>query len=121
VLFSELSPRPHDTGLVTLVSQRLSQFDLHLRAILGLPVPEVTVQRPGASAAVRADRAVECPAYTGVPDAVGVPETDLRLFGKPDAYPDRRMGVAVATAEDTDTARERARTAADHVTVHDDA
>ncbi len=121
VLFSELSPRPHDTGLVTLASQTLSQFELHLRAVLGLPVPDVEVTRPGASAAIRADRAIDQPAFEGVGDALSVSESDLRLFGKPDAYPGRRMGVAVATGDDVETARERAQTAAAHVEVHDDA
>ncbi|PSP80550.1 phosphoribosylglycinamide formyltransferase 2 [Halobacteriales archaeon QS_4_69_225] len=121
VLFSELSPRPHDTGLVTLASQRRSQFDLHLRAILGLPVPEVTVDRPGASAALVADEPLDRPAVTGVEEALATPETDLRLFGKPDAYAGRRMGVAVATADDTDTARERAAAAVDRLEIGDDA
>lgn len=121
VLFSELSPRPHDTGLVTLASQNLSQFELHLRAILGLPVPEIRVERPGASHAIVAGESVERPAYAGVGDAFGVPEADLRLFGKPDAYAGRRLGVAVATGENLETARDRAERAADAVRIEDDA
>ncbi|MFB6193494.1 MAG: formate-dependent phosphoribosylglycinamide formyltransferase [Halobaculum sp.] len=121
VLFSELSPRPHDTGLVTLASQNLSQFELHLRAILGLPVPEIRVERPGASHAIVASESVERPAYAGVGDAFGVPEADLRLFGKPDAYAGRRLGVAVATGENLETARDRAERAADAVRIEDDA
>ncbi len=121
VLFSELSPRPHDTALVTLASQNLSQFELHLRAILDLPVPDIRVERPGASAALVADEPVEQPAYEGVADALAVPETDLRLFGKPDAYAGRRMGVVVATGDGTDTARERADRAATSVRIVDDA
>ncbi|ERG96180.1 formate-dependent phosphoribosylglycinamide formyltransferase [Haloquadratum walsbyi] len=120
VIFSELSPRPHDTGLVTLVSQRVSQFDLHLRAILGLPVPEVAVERPGASAAVVVDESLTRPAFTGVDEAVSVSEVDMRLFGKPEAYAGRRMGAAVATAADIDTARKRASEAVDCIGVIDD-
>jgi phosphoribosylglycinamide formyltransferase 2 len=121
VLFSELSPRPHDTGLVTLATQRLSQFALHVRAVLGLPIPEIELCEPGASAAVVAETARSEPAYEGVDAALAEPGTDLRLFGKPDAYPGRRMGVAVATAPDLDRARERATAAADRVRVVEDA
>lgn len=121
VLFSELSPRPHDTGLVTLATQRLSQFDLHLRATLGLPVPAVTVERPGASTALVAEESLDQPGFVGVDEALSTPETDLRLFGKPEAYPGRRMGVAVATAADTDTARERTTGTVEQVDVVDDA
>lgn len=121
VLFSELSPRPHDTGLVTLGTQSASEFELHLRAILGLPVPEVTAERPGASHAVVADRPLDQPAFTGVEAALETPATELRLFGKPDAYDGRRMAVAVSTAEDIETARERAERAATSVDLHDDA
>jgi phosphoribosylglycinamide formyltransferase 2 len=121
VLFSELSPRPHDTGLVTLGTQRLSQFDLHLRAVLGLPVPEVTVERPGASAALVVTESLDRPEFLGVDNALSTPETDLRLFGKPEAYAGRRMGVAVATGSDIDTARNRATEAVDQITVVDNA
>ncbi|MFT4881454.1 MAG: phosphoribosylglycinamide formyltransferase 2 [Natronomonas sp.] len=121
VVFSELSPRPHDTGLVTLGTQRLSQFDLHLRAVLGLPVPEVTVERPGASAALVADEPLDQPGFTGADEALSVPESDLRLFGKPEAYDGRRMGVAVATATDIDSARDRATEAASRVDMVDEA
>ena len=120
VLFSELSPRPHDTGLVTLGTQSVSEFGLHLRAVLGLPVPEVTVERPGASRAVVADEPVATPAFEGVGAALDAPETTLRLFGKPEAYAGRRMGVAVSTAETVETARERAETAATRVDIKDD-
>jgi phosphoribosylglycinamide formyltransferase 2 len=120
VLFSELSPRPHDTGLVTLGSQRHSQFELHLRAVLGLPIPEVTVERPGASAALVADEPVSVPGFTGVSEALTSPETAVRLFGKPDAYAGRRMGVAVATADDTDAARARASEAIDRIDIVED-
>ena len=119
VLFSELSPRPHDTGLVTLASQAHSEFDLHLRAILGLPVPEVEVDAPGASRAIVSEQAMENPAYTGVDSALEVPRTELRLFGKPSAYDGRRMGVAVATGEDVTAARDRAERAAASISITD--
>lgn len=106
VYFSEVSPRPHDTGLVTLASQRFSEFELHARAILGLPI-DVTLVSPGASAVIYG-RSTGPVAFTGVADALAVPEADLRLFGKPMAGTKRRMGVAVATGENTDVARERA-------------
>ena len=120
VLFSELSPRPHDTGLVTLGTQSASEFELHLRAILGLPVPEVTAETPGASHAIVADEPADQPAFTGVGAALETPDTDLRLFGKPSAYDGRRMGVAVSTGADIDTARDRAAQAAAAVEIHDD-
>jgi len=120
VLFSELSPRPHDTGLVTMGTQSASQFELHVRAILGLPIPDVTAERPGASAAIVADEPAETPAYEGVGAAMETPETTIRLFGKPDAYAGRRMGVAVATADDVAAARDRAASAASAVAVRDE-
>jgi phosphoribosylglycinamide formyltransferase 2 len=121
VLFSELSPRPHDTGLVTLGTQSASEFELHLRAILSLPAPEVTVETPGASHAIVAERPLDQPAFSGVEEALNTPATKLRLFGKPDAYDGRRMGVAVSTGDDIETARERAERAATSVDLHDDA
>jgi phosphoribosylglycinamide formyltransferase 2 len=121
VLFSELSPRPHDTGLVTLGSQTMSEFELHVRAILGLPIPEIDNDQPGASAAILADREVDEPAFENVAEALAEPDTELRLFGKPSAYPGRRMGVAVATGEDVEEARRRAREAADAVRIVDEA
>jgi len=120
VLFSELSPRPHDTGLVTMATQSASEFELHVRAILGLPVPDVTAERPGASAAIVADEPADTPAYEGVGTAMAEPETAVRLFGKPEAYAGRRMGVAVATADDVETARDRATAAASAVRVRDE-
>ena len=120
VLFSELSPRPHDTGLVTLAAQNLSQFELHLRAILGLPIPEVRVEQPGSSHAIVADESIDQPVFDGVSDAFAVPEAELRLFGKPDAYDGRRMGVTTATGDDVATARERAERAADCVEIEED-
>jgi phosphoribosylglycinamide formyltransferase 2 len=114
VWFSEVSPRPHDTGLVTLATQRLSEFELHARAILGLPV-DVSLRRPGASAVIYGGMEEKGIAFEGVADALAVPESDLRLFGKPESFKKRRMGVAVATADTTDEARARAKLAASRV------
>jgi phosphoribosylglycinamide formyltransferase 2 len=111
VWFSEVSPRPHDTGLVTLCTQRLSEFELHARAILGLPV-DVSLRRPGASAVIYGGLAEKGIAFEGVAAALAVPESDLRLFGKPESFVKRRMGVAVANADNTDEARRRAKLAA---------
>ncbi|MDO8347321.1 MAG: formate-dependent phosphoribosylglycinamide formyltransferase, partial [Rugosibacter sp.] len=114
VWFSEVSPRPHDTGLVTLATQRLSEFELHARAILGLPV-DVGLRRAGASAVIYGGLAVRGIAFDGVAEALAVPESDLRLFGKPESFVKRRMGVAVANADSTDEARARAKLAASRV------
>ena len=114
VWFSEVSPRPHDTGLVTLASQRLSEFELHARAILGLPV-DTSLRAPGASAVIYGGMDARGIAFEGVADALRVPGADLRLFGKPESFKKRRMGVAVATGDDTDEARRRARQAAGKV------
>jgi phosphoribosylglycinamide formyltransferase 2 len=116
VLFSEVSPRPHDTGLVTLATQRLSEFELHARAILGLPV-DVTLRSAGASAVIYGGVDAKAVAFEGVAEALAVPGTDLRLFGKPESFTKRRMGVAVASADDVDTARSRAAQAAAAVRV----
>ena len=120
VLFSEVSPRPHDTGMVTMATQALSEFALHARAILGLPVPagEIPLLAPGASAVVLADGPGDAPQVTGVAEALAVADdVQVRLFGKPDARPGRRMGVALAAGGDVDGARERARRAAAAVAV----
>ena len=114
VWFSEVSPRPHDTGLVTLASQRFSEFELHARAILGLPV-DVCLRAPGASAVIYGGVDAKGIAFEGVADALNVPGTDLRLFGKPESFKKRRMGVVVATGADTDEARQRAKLAAGKV------
>ncbi len=114
VWFSEVSPRPHDTGLVTLASQYFSEFELHARAILGLPV-DVALLAPGASAVIYGGLDAKGIAFTGIADALSVPGSDLRLFGKPESFKKRRMGVAVATGIDTDEARSRARLAASRV------
>lgn len=111
VYFSEVSPRPHDTGLVTLGTQRLSEFDMHARAILGLPV-DVTLASPGASAVIYGGLDEPAIAFENVAAALAVPETDIRLFGKPESFARRRMGVVIATADDIQTARARAGEAA---------
>ena len=113
--FSEVSPRPHDTGLVTLVSQHLSEFALHARAILGLPV-DTGLRAPGASAVIYGGLEAKGISFEGVDDALRVPGADIRLFGKPESFRKRRMGVALARAADTDTARANARQAAGRVT-----
>jgi phosphoribosylglycinamide formyltransferase 2 len=114
VWFSEVSPRPHDTGLVTLATQRFSEFDLHARAILGLPV-DTTLQSPGASAVIYGGIDEAGIAFDGVAEALAVPHSDLRLFGKPESFVKRRMGVALATGNDISQARERAKLAASKV------
>jgi phosphoribosylglycinamide formyltransferase 2 len=111
VWFSEVSPRPHDTGLVTLVSQTQSEFALHARAILALPV-DTSLRAPGASAVIYGGVDAVGIAFEGVADALAVPETELRLFGKPESFKKRRMGVALARGGDTSEARERAKRAA---------
>lgn len=116
VWFSEVSPRPHDTGLVTLATQTLSEFALHARAILGLPV-DVSQREIGASAVIYGGMEALGVAFEGVAEALSVPTADLRLFGKPEAFERRRMGVALARGETTDQARERAREAASRVRV----
>ena len=114
VWFSEVSPRPHDTGLVTLATQRLSEFELHARAILGLPI-DTALRRPGASAVVYGGMDAKGIAFEGIAEALQVPESELRLFGKPESFVKRRIGVAVANADDTDEARRRAKLAASRV------
>lgn len=116
IWFSEVSPRPHDTGLVTLATQTQSEFALHARAILGLPV-DVSRRDVGASAVIYGGMEAQGVAYEGVAEALSVPTADLRLFGKPEAFERRRMGVATARGDTTDQARERAREAADRVRV----
>lgn len=108
VWFSEVSPRPHDTGMVTMVTQAQSEFELHARAVLGLPV-DTELRVPGASAVIYGGLGAAGIAYEGVDEALRVPRTDLRLFGKPEAYPRRRMGVALAYGGDVADARERAK------------
>jgi phosphoribosylglycinamide formyltransferase 2 len=123
VIFSELSPRPHDTGMVTLISQNLTEFDLHARAILGLPIPAITQYGPAASAVILADRNADTFRIAGLGDALRPPPAgvsiDVRIFGKPSTRPDRRMGVALALVPngDTDAARAAACAAAGRVKI----
>ena len=114
VWFSEVSPRPHDTGMVTMASQSQSEFDLHARAILGLPV-NTALRSPAASAVIYGQHEAVGIAFEGVAEALAVPGSDIRLFGKPQSYARRRMGVALATAEDIETARRHAKEAASRV------
>ncbi len=114
VWFSEVSPRPHDTGMVTLCTQRLNEFELHARAILGLPV-DTSLRAVGASAVIYGQMDEKGIAFHGVDEAMRVPESDIRLFGKPESFKKRRMGVALANGKDTDEARARAKLAASKV------
>lgn len=114
VWFSEVSPRPHDTGMVTMCSQVQSEFTIHARAILGLPV-DVSLRAPGASAVIYGQHEAAGIAFKNVDEALRVPNSDIRLFGKPESFARRRMGVALATGSDTDEARARAKLAASKV------
>ncbi len=114
VWFSEVSPRPHDTGLVTLCTQWQSEFELHARAILGLPV-NTQLRNPGASAVIYGGLEGRGLVFEGIDEALRVPGTDLRLFGKPESFARRRMGVALAAHDELDVARERAKLAASRV------
>ena len=118
VLFSEVSPRPHDTGMVTMLSQPTSEFALHVRAVLGLPVraDDVAVARPCASAVVLGTE-TGVPTYDGLGDALAVPTAQVRVFGKPSSHPGRRLAVALAQGDTVEQARDRARTAAAAVRV----
>jgi len=112
VIFSELSPRPHDTGLVTLISQNLNEFELHLRAILGIPIPEIVCDKPSASRVILAARKNSEVSYTGIEEALSQSNTNVFIFGKPSSTEGRRMGVAVAKAKTIEEAREKADKAA---------
>jgi phosphoribosylglycinamide formyltransferase 2 len=116
VIFSEVSPRPHDTGLVTIGSQQWSQFALHARAILGLPVPPIRVLRPAFSVALLGE-GTGVPMFSGLDAALAVPETHVRLFGKPECRGHRRLAVAIATGETIDEARTRARACASAIKI----
>ena len=117
VYFSEVSPRPHDTGMVTMVSQHMSEFELHARAVLELPIREITMIQPGASAVILADGPGENPYFVGMDAALRIPGTKLRLFGKPICRKNRRMGVALAIADTVEEARKRAKFSASMVSV----
>jgi phosphoribosylglycinamide formyltransferase 2 len=107
VIFSEVSPRPHDTGLVTLVSQNMSEFELHVRAILGLPIPEIKTIQPGASRVILAAKDSTQISFEGIDEALAEEGTTIRLFGKPSSRPHRRMGVCLALADSVEAAREK--------------
>ncbi|WP_151734649.1 formate-dependent phosphoribosylglycinamide formyltransferase [Paenibacillus tengchongensis] len=112
VLFSEVSPRPHDTGMVTMVTQDLSEFALHVRAILGFPLDSVQLLTPGASATLKSETAAADYAVTGIGEALSLPRTQVRVFGKPEARAGRRMAVALSAAEEVEIARTTAKQAA---------
>ncbi|PIE41113.1 MAG: phosphoribosylglycinamide formyltransferase 2 [Gammaproteobacteria bacterium] len=117
VIFSEVSPRPHDTGMVTLISQDLSEFALHARAILGLPIPAIRQWGPAASAVILVDGESDNVSFSGMEQALRQPDTQLRLFGKPGVQGQRRMGVALALADDVAAAVSKAKQAADCISV----
>lgn len=118
VYFSEVSPRPHDTGMVTMISQNMSEFELHVRAIAGLPIGEITLLSPSASAVILSTITTDRPIFTGINEALKVPTSKLRIFGKPKAYPNRRMAVALAIGSTVEQARERAKACASAIGVH---
>ncbi len=118
VIFSEVSPRPHDTGMVTLISQNLSEFALHTRAFLGLPIPVIRQHGPAASAVILADGDSHQVAFSGLENALADVDTELRLFGKPEVHGKRRMGVALALGANTEDARQKAVTCAGQVEIH---
>jgi len=117
VYFSEISPRPHDTGMVTMISQDLSEFALHARAILGLPIPNIKLHGPSASVALRVDGKSELISYSGLEDALSEPDTSLRLFGKPSINGHRRLGVILARGASVDEAIGKAKNAANKIEV----
>jgi phosphoribosylglycinamide formyltransferase 2 len=117
VYFSEVSPRPHDTGMVTLISQNLSEFALHVRAFMGLPVPAIRMHNPSASAVILPEGLSDDISYGNIGNALKQPDTDLRLFGKPEIAGRRRMGVALASGTDIEDARAKARQVADAVEI----
>lgn len=118
VWFSEVSPRPHDTGLVTLISQDLSEFALHVRAILGLPIPNIRSRGAAASCALLVEGESQNLRFSGLDDALAEADTQLRLFGKPELHGSRRLGVALALGEDVEQARSKARSVVDRVLIH---
>ncbi|WP_088103908.1 formate-dependent phosphoribosylglycinamide formyltransferase [Halalkalibacter urbisdiaboli] len=117
VYFSEVSPRPHDTGMVTLATQNLSEFALHVRAILGFPITEIVLHTPGASHAIKAWEESKTYQVTGIGEALAVPNTEVRLFGKPETKIGRRMAVTLSTAETVEVANEKAKEAAEKVKI----
>ena len=108
VIFSELSPRPHDTGMVTLVSQNINEFELHLRAFLNLPIPNISLLKPSATRVIISDKESNTPSYSGLNEALELENTKVLIFGKPIAKKGRRMGVVLSTDDDLNIARENA-------------
>jgi phosphoribosylglycinamide formyltransferase 2 len=119
VIFSEVSPRPHDTGMVTLATQHWSEFALHARAILGLPISVIRRHSIGASVALRADAELKSPVLDGLAEAYATPDVDVRFFGKPSAGPRRRLGVVLASAETWDGALAKAKRVANGLKLRD--
>jgi len=119
VMFSEVSPRPHDTGMVTMATQTWSEFALHARAILGLPIPAVRRHAAGASVALRAETQLASPALDGLAEAYATPDVDVRFFGKPTAGPRRRLGVVLATDATAEAALAKAKRIADGLRIRD--
>ncbi|HNA78357.1 MAG TPA: formate-dependent phosphoribosylglycinamide formyltransferase, partial [Turneriella sp.] len=117
VWFSEVSPRPHDTGMVTMISQNYSEFALHARALLGLPLPEIQILAPSASYVVLGEGKSQNLSYTGLEAALSDPQVSLRLFSKPEIDGERRLGVVLATGKNTDDARQRAGSAMEKVKI----
>lgn len=117
VIFSEVSPRPHDTGMVTMISQDLSQFALHARAILGLPVPDIHFYGPSASSVILVSGESQQPVFNNVAEALKLSETQLRLFGKPEVQGQRRMGVALARGKDIKQAKQKAISVSDNISI----
>ena len=117
IIFSELSPRPHDTGMVTLVSQNLNEFELHLRAFLNLPIPKIKLLKPSASRVLLSDKEFNNPSYTGLNEALKVEDTKVLIFGKPTAKEGRRMGIVLASNVNINVARENADIAAHKIKI----
>ncbi len=117
VCFSEVSPRPHDTGMVTMISQNMSEFELHVRAIAGLPIGDIQLLSPGASSVILATESSNNPIFTGINEALNVPTSKLRIFAKPTSHPNRRMAVALATGKTVEEARDRAKACSGAITV----
>jgi len=117
VIFSEVSPRPHDTGMVTMISQDLSQFALHARAILGLPIPEIHFHGPSASSVILASGDSDHVSFDNIDEALSVADTQIRLFGKPEVHGQRRMGVALARDSSVEKAKQKAIIASDKISI----
>ena len=116
VIFSEVSPRPHDTGMVTMISQDLSQFALHARAILGLPIPEIHFHGPSASSVILVNGNSDHVTFNNITDALQLPDTQVRLFGKPEVRGQRRMGVTLARDNTVGAAKQKAMNASNIIT-----